>query len=157
MPQKPPAAGSTNPYEDSAHPMTDDQTKAQVIEPAKQIVAAANLDGVSGAFSFASCNDQGDPPYQGTVTLSFLIHGDPDAYFQQVRAAMIAHGWNVGAPPGQHYHGATLNKDGVTASISYVPSDHSHGQIILDGECRNTANHKGEGQWININDQLAVR
>lgn len=52
--------------------------------------------GVSGAFSFASCNDQGDPPFQGTVTLSFLIHGDPDTYFQQVRAAMIAQGWNEG-------------------------------------------------------------
>lgn len=154
---KPHAAGSTNPYEDTAHPMSDDQTKSQVIEPAKQIVAAAKLEGVSGAFSFASCNDQGDPPFQGTVTLSFLIHGDPDAYFQQVRAAMIAHGWNEGAPPGQHYHGASLNKDGVAASISYMPSDHAYGQIILDGQCRNMGNHKGEGQWTNINDQLAAR
>ncbi|UGT95018.1 hypothetical protein KN246_16715 [Mycobacterium intracellulare] len=154
---KPHAAGSTNPYEDTAHPMSDDQTKAQVIEPAKQIVAAAKLEGVSGAFSFASCNDQGDPPFQGTVTLSFLIHGDPDAYFQQVRAAMIAQGWNEGAPPGQHYHGASLNKDGVAASISYMPSDHAYGQIIFDGQCRNMGNHKGEGQWTNINDQLAAR
>ncbi|WP_199182821.1 hypothetical protein [Mycobacterium sp. 4858] len=155
--EKPPASGPTNPYEDTAHPMSDDQTRAQVIEPARQIVAAANLDGVSGAFSFASCNDQGDPPFQGTVTLSFLIHGDPDAYFQQVRTAMIAHGWSDGAPPGQHYHGATLNKDGVAASISFMPSDHSYGQIILDGQCRNMGNHKGEGQWTNINDQLAAR
>lgn len=147
-------AGSTNPYEDSAHPMSDEQTKAQVIEPAKQIVAAANLEGVSGAFSFASCNDQGDPPYQGTVTVSFLIHGDPDTYFQHVRAAMIAHGWNNGAPPGQRYHGAPLNKDGVTTSITFMASDHSYGQIILDGECRNTGRHKGEGQWLNITDQL---
>ncbi|MCA2244762.1 hypothetical protein JF781_20595 [Mycobacterium sp. WUMAC-067] len=152
---KPHADGAPNPYEDSGHPMSDDQTKAQVIEPAKQIVAAANLDGVSGAFSFASCNDQGDTPYQGTVTLSFLIHGDPDAYLQRVRAAMIAHGWNDGAPLAQHYHGASLNKDGVAASISYMPSDHSYGQIILDGQCRNIGNHKGEGKWVNINDQLA--
>ncbi|ETW26719.1 hypothetical protein MGAST_00490 [Mycobacterium gastri 'Wayne'] len=76
--------------------MTDDQTKAQVIEPAKQLVAAANLQGVSGGFSFASCNDQGDPPYQGTVTITFLIHGEPDTYFQQIRAAMLSHGWNAG-------------------------------------------------------------
>lgn len=152
---KPHAAESTNPYEDIAHPLSDDQTKAQVIEPAKQIVAAAKLDGVSGAFSFASCNDQGGPPFQGTVTLSFLIHGDTDAYFQQVRAAMIARGWNDGPPAGQHYHGASLNKDGVVAGISYMPSDHSYGQIILDGQCRNMGNHKGEGQWTNINDQLA--
>lgn len=45
---KPHAAGSTNPYEDTAHPMSDDQTKAQVIEPAKQIVAAAKLEESAG-------------------------------------------------------------------------------------------------------------
>ena len=88
---KPHSSGS-NPFDDSAHPMTDDQTKAQVIEPAKQIVAAADLQGVTGAFSFASCNDQGDPPYQGTVTISFLLHRDPDANFQQVRAALLSNG-----------------------------------------------------------------
>lgn len=154
---KPQAGGSGNPYEDTAHPMSDEQTKAQVIEPAKQIVAVAKLDGVSGAFSFASCNDQGDPPFQGTVTLSFLIHGDPDAYFQHVRSAMTANGWSGGAPPGQHLHGAALNKDGVAASISFMPSDHSYGQIILDGQCRNMGNHKGEGQWTSINDQLGAR
>jgi len=143
---KPHSAGSSNPYEDSAHPLTDDQAMAQVVEPAKQIVAVADLQGVSGGFSFASCNDQGEPPYQGTVTIGFLLHGDPDAYFQQVRAAMIAHGWNDGPPPGQRYHGTTLNKDGVTASMSFVPSDHSYGQIILDGECRNTTDHHHDGK-----------
>jgi hypothetical protein len=114
------------------------------------------LNGVSGEFSFASCNDQGDPPYQGIVTLSFLIHADPDMYFQHVRAAMIAHGWNNGAPPGQRYHGATLTRDGVTASITFMASDHNYGQIVVNGECRNTAHHKGDGQWLNITDQLAA-
>jgi hypothetical protein len=131
---------------DSAHPLTGDQAMAQVVEPAKQIVAVADLPGVSGGFSFASCNDQGEPPYQGTVTIGFLLHGDPDGYFQQVRAAMIAHGWNDGPPPGQRYHGTTLDKDGVTASMSFVPSDHSYGQIILDGECRNTTDHHRDGK-----------
>jgi hypothetical protein len=149
----------TNAYEDSAHPLTDDQAMAQVVEPAKQIVAAANLQGVSGGFSFASCNDQGEPPYQGTVAVTFLIHGDPDAYFQQVRTALIAHGWNDGPLPGQHYHGTTLNKDGVTANMSFLPSDHSYGQIILDGQCRNTTDHHHDGKTnsINITDQLTAR
>ena len=151
---KPRSSGSSNPFDDSAHPMTDDQTKSQVIEPAKQIVTAADLQGVSGAFSFASCNDQGDPPYQGTVTISFLVHGDADAYFRQVRAAMVSHGWNDGPPPGQHLHGTTLNKSGVTANIGFLPSDHTYGQIHLYGECRNTANHKGEGGWTDITNQL---
>lgn len=150
-PHKRHAAGAPNPYEDSGHPMSDDQTKAQVIEPAKQIVAAANLDAVSGAFSFASCNDQGDSPYQGTVTFSFLIHGDPDAYFQQLRVAMTAHGWNTGAPPGQHYHGVTLNKEGVTASISFLPSDHSYGAyvriVMVVGPLGARRRHRRRRRW----------
>lgn len=40
---KPHSAGSSNPWDDSAHPLTDDQAMAQVVEPAKQIVAAADL------------------------------------------------------------------------------------------------------------------
>ena len=156
---KPHSAGSSNPVDDSAHPLTDDQAMAQVVEPAKQIVAAANLQGVSGGFSFTSCNDQGDPPYMGKVTMSFLLHGAPDAYFQQVSAAMVAHGWNEGAPPGQHYFGTTLNKDGVTANMGYVPSDHSYGQIMLYGQCRNTTDHHHDGKTngTDITNQLNAR
>lgn len=68
---KPHSAGSSNPWDDSAHPLTDDQAMAQVVEPAKQIVAAADLQAVRAGFSFTSCNDQGDPPYQGTVRMAF--------------------------------------------------------------------------------------
>ncbi|WP_077080454.1 hypothetical protein [Mycobacterium numidiamassiliense] len=154
---KPHSSGS-NPFDDSAHPMTDDQTKSQVIEPAKQIVAAADLQGVDGGFSFASCNDQGDPPYQGRVTITFLLHGDPDAYFQHIRSAMLSNGWSEGAPPGQRYHGTTLNKNGVTANMSYLPSDHSRGQIILYGECRDTTDHHHDpGAGLDITNQLTAR
>lgn len=151
--------GSTNPVDDSAHPLTDDQAMAQVVAPAKQIAAVANLQGVSGGFSFASCNDQGDPPYMGTVTMSFLLQGDPEAYFQQVRAAMVAHGWNDGPPPGQRYFGTTLNKDGVTANMGYVPSDHTYGQIMLYGQCRNTTDHRHDGKTntTNITGELNAR
>ncbi|OBH12070.1 hypothetical protein [Mycobacterium sp. E1747] len=151
--------GSSHPVDDSAHPLTDDQAMAQVVDPAKQIAAVANLQGVSGGFSFASCNDQGDPPYMGTVTMSFLLQGDHEAYFEQVRTAMVAHGWNDGAPPGQHYFGTTLNKDGVTANMSYLPSDHSYGQIMLYGECRNTTDHHHDGKTntTNITSELNAR
>ena len=156
---KPHSAGSSNSVDDSAHPLTDDQAMAQVVQPAKEIVAAAELQSVSGGFSFASCNDQGDPPYMGEVTLSFLLHGEPDAYFQHVRAAMIAHGWNDGAPPGQHYFGTTLNKDGVIANMGFIPSDHSYGQIMLYGQCRNTTDHHHDGKTngTDITNQLTAR
>ncbi|OMC14953.1 hypothetical protein [Mycobacterium sp. SP-6446] len=155
---KPHSSGSSNPFDDSAHPLTDEQTKAQVIDPAKQIVAAADLQGVDGGFSFASCNDQGDPPYQGRVTIGFVLQGEPDTYFQHVRAAMQSKGWSEGAPPGQHYHGTTLHKGGVTANIGYIPSDHSRGQIILYGECRDTNDHHHDpGAGLDITSQLTAR
>jgi hypothetical protein len=155
---KPRSAGS-NPYDDSAHPLSDDQAMAQVVEPAKQIVAAANLQSVSGGFAFASCNDQGDPPHQGTVTVNFLIHGDPDAYFQQVRAAMVAQGWNDGPPPGQHYLGTTLNREGVTANMGFGLSDDSYGQIELIGQCRNMTDHHHDGKTngTDITGQLTAQ
>ena len=157
MLHKPHSAGSSNPVDDSAHPLTDDQAMAQVVEPAKQIVAAADLQGVSGVFLFSSCNNQGDPPYMGKVTMSFLLHGDPDAYFQQVRAAM--HGWSDGAPPGQRYFGTTLDKDGVTANMSFVPSDHSYGQNHAVWQCRNTTDHHHDGKTngTDFTNQLIAR
>lgn len=156
---KPHTSGpSTNPFDDSAHPLTDDQTMAQVLEPAKQIVAISNLQGVDGGFSFASCNDQGDPPYQGRVTIGFLLQGDPDTYFQHIRDAMRANGWNSGAPPGQHLHGTTLNKNGVTANLGYIPSDHSRGQILLYGECRDPNDHHHDpGAGVDVTNQLNAR
>lgn len=75
---KPHSAGSSNPWDDSAHPLTDDQAMAQVVEPAKQIVAAADLQAVRAGFSFTSCNDQGDPPY-GQAT-AFAMEQDHPAW-----------------------------------------------------------------------------
>jgi hypothetical protein len=147
-----PFAGRTDPRDHPAHPLTDDQAIAQVVEPAKQIDNAAGLDGVSGGASFASCNDQGDPPYQGRVEMSFLIHGDPDVYFQTVANAMAATGWNRGDLPGQHSFGTTLNKDGVVANIGFIPSDHAYGQILLYGECRNMTDHHNDGSKTNGSD-----
>jgi hypothetical protein len=87
-----------------------------------------------------------------------LLQGDPDTYFQHFRAAMLSQGWSEGAPPGQHYHGTTLHKGGVTANIGYMPSDHSRGQIILYGECRDTNDHHHDPRaGLEITNQLTAR
>lgn len=55
--------------------------------------------------------------------------------------------------------GTTLNKDGVTASTGFVPSDHSYGQIVLYVQCRNTTDHHHDGKTngTDITGQLAAR
>jgi hypothetical protein len=90
------------------------------------------------------------------VVVDFLLQGDRGSYFQQVREALISHGWNYGLTPGQHFHGTTLNKNGVTASVSFLPSNHSYGQITLYGECRNPTNHRNDGKThiTDITDQF---
>lgn len=136
------------------NPLTDDQAMAQVVDPAKQIVSVAALQDVTGGFGFTSCNDQGDPPYYGEVEMSFLVPAEvePDAYFEQVAAAMRAHGWNDGAKPGEHLYGKTLNKDGVTAIIGRAdPTYPDRGSVQLIGECRNMTDHHTDGKTIGTN------
>ena len=49
--------------------------------------------------------------------------------------------------------------DGVTANMSFLPSDHSYGEIYLYGRCRNTTDHHNDGTTnaTNITDQPQPR
>ncbi|WP_255246013.1 hypothetical protein [Mycobacterium persicum] len=138
------------------HPLSDQQAMAQVIEPAKQIAKIAGLQDVSGGFSWESCNDQGDPPYRGRVDMTFIVPLgiDHSAYFEQVAATMVAHGWSSGAPPGQHLFGTVIHKDGVMATIGVSPFLGADGAIELSGECRNMNNHRTDSNGFSIKDQL---
>lgn len=86
-------------------PLSDEQTLDQMRQAARQIAAIAQLDNPRGNTSFASCNDQGDPPYKGVANLSF----DPPAgverevYVASIKESMLAHGWDDGAPAGHHF------------------------------------------------------
>jgi len=147
------------------NPLSDQQTRDQVIEPAKQIARYAHLQDPGGRFDYSSCNDQGDPPYRGVVSMSFTmradqsegtqIAGDPDTVFEQIAAAMVAHGWNDGPPPDWHSYGHILNKDGVVAVMTEDPVS-GRGRIQLYGECRNMTNHRldGPNTGFRIDDRL---
>ena len=74
-------------------PLTDDQSRAQVIESARQIVTIAQLRDVNGSYVFLSCTNEHDPPYQAALYLNFPL---PDAnsvrYIRDIAAAMVAQG-----------------------------------------------------------------
>ncbi|KZS56220.1 hypothetical protein [Mycobacterium ostraviense] len=137
------------------HPLSDEQAMAQVIEPAKQIAKVAGLQDVSGEFGWESCNDQGDPPYRGRVNVKFNVPAgmDHNAYFEQVAATMVAHGWLTGPPPGLRPFGTAIHKDGVMAIIGVSPFLGADGDVELSGECRNMGDHR-HARWLNISDQL---
>ncbi|WP_231987499.1 hypothetical protein [Mycobacterium sp. E2238] len=148
-----------------ANPLSDQQTRDQVIEPAKQIAQYAQLQDPAGRFDYSSCNDQGDPPYRGVVSMSFTLPNgqtdgppstaDPNTSFQRIAATMVAHGWNDGPPPDWHSYGRVLNKDGVVAVMTQDPAS-GRGKLQLYGECRNMTNHRLDGPdaGFRIDDQL---
>ncbi|WP_083066021.1 hypothetical protein [Mycobacterium arosiense] len=139
-----------------AQPLSDAQSIAQVVEPAKQIAKVARLQDVSGGFSWESCNDQGDPPYRGRVDMTFAVPPgvDRNSYYQQVANTMVGNGWSAGAPPGEHEFGTVINKSGVMASIGVSPFAGADGAVQLFGECRNMNNHRADSNGFSIKDQL---
>lgn len=134
---------------DVPNPLSDDEATAQVIDVGRQLRTVANLQDVSGGFSFESCNDQGQPPYRGTVSMSSRLPAgvDVNTYARQVADAMVAAGWTDGSPPGSHSYGTVIHQGGVTVimGVANVPNLL---EINISGECRNTTNHRDDGKTI---------
>lgn len=149
-----------NPFgQDPQHPtdpLSDEQTKAQVLEPARQIATVASLQNVSGVFGWESCNDQGDPPFRGRVDVSFDVPpgADRNAYFAQIATTMIAHGWSDGPPPGKKPFGRVIHTGSVMAIIGKSSGTVKDGSVELSGECRNMGDHRHDGSWYDVTDQL---
>jgi hypothetical protein len=143
--------------EHPAHPVSDEQTKAEVVEQAKRMVATAGLQKATAGYLLMSCKDRDNPPYQGAVYLNFTLPAGAraDTYFQRIAAVMVARGWNEGAPPNQHLFGTTLYKDGVTA-IVYRDNDYANRGIAhLYGQCRDMTDHRNDTTaWVDITGQI---
>ncbi|WP_260761869.1 hypothetical protein [Mycobacterium sp. SMC-4] len=142
-----------NPFDSPENALSDGQAKAEVVEPAVAVVRAVSLDDVTGGFSFGSCNDQGEPPFQGRVEVTFRLPADPQPVYTQIRDALVAQGWSAGAPEGQLVHGTTLNRDGVTATVGPRALDPGYGSLKIYGQCRNTGEHGEEGA-VDITGEL---
>jgi hypothetical protein len=148
-----PAPAQDNPYDAPENALSDEETRAQVVDPAVAVVRAVRLDDVTGGFSYGSCNDQGEPPFQGRVEVAFKLPADPEAVYGQIRDALVAQGWTSGAPEGQVVHGDSLNRDGVTASVGPRVADPGYGALQLYGQCRNMGDHGSDGP-VDITGQL---
>ncbi len=137
-------------------PLTDEEAKSQVVDSARQIVTVAQLRGVSGGYTFLSCRNEHDQPYQGAVYLNFAL-SDTNAVkrIAEIAAAMVAHGWREAPSLGEHF-GGKLTKDGVTSTFEQNPDDAGFGTMRIYGECRNMADHRNDNPaWTDITDQLS--
>lgn len=153
-----PEPRQSEPPKPSLAPMSDEEAMAQVVDPAKEIVRAAALQGVTGGFAFESCNDQGEPPYSGVAEVGFSLPKDmePKKYFAQIAKTMVGRGWTDGPPPGKVPFGTVIHKGGVMAIMAQHPTYRENGYVQLSGECRNMVDHRNDRKTIavDITDQL---
>ncbi len=120
------------------NPMTPDQSRAQVVNAAREIVTTLGLKGVAANFTRDSCNDQAVAPFRGRVELKYDHAPTLEASraeIQQMVGRLKQHGW--GGPGDFHTHGSAVSKQGVTAVFDpYSPVQKSGGSISIYGECR---------------------
>ena len=140
----------------NAAPLTDQQSRDQVVDAARQIVTAAQLRGVTGGYTFLSCTNEHDPPYHAAMYLNFQMPGsDAVKHIREIATAMVAHGWHDAASMGEHF-GRKLTKDGVTSTFHQNLDDAGFGTMRIYGECRNTADHRNDNPaWTDIAGKLS--
>jgi hypothetical protein len=136
-----------------SNPLTPQQSQAQVVDAAKEIVHILGLKPIEPAFSHTSCNDQGDPPFQGSMRIGY-----PNAASFEASQAEIADmvrrlksiGWT--SPPDVHTHGTALEKNGVTAIFGPQNVSTSTRDLIIEGECRDVTTTKQDANRPHIVD-----
>lgn len=136
---------------------TDEQSKTEVVDQAKFIVAVAALQDATAGYLLMSCQDRENPPYQGAVYLNFALPADAraDEYFRNIAAAMVARGWTARQLPNRALVGNAFSKAGVTAFL-YRDSDSPKGGVArIYGQCNNMTSHRGDSTgWVDITDRL---
>ncbi|MGD1257381.1 hypothetical protein ACKUT9_24480 [Mycobacterium seoulense] len=143
--------------EHPASPVNDEQSRAQAVQSAQSVVSTTGLQTSSAGYSLMSCKDRDDPPYQGSIYLTFSVPaGAPaDTYFARIAATLAQHGWAEGLPPNNHAFAKTLTKDAVTVIVYRHDDEPRLGVLRVYGECRNMNDHRRDAAaWTDVTDQF---
>lgn len=133
------------------NPMTPAQARTEAVDAARDIVAILHAEIVEAKFSYESCNDQGDPPFRGTVNLRLWMPGiphDQPADPTTVIQSLTAHGWSTN--PDFHSHATALQKNNINTIVTVThpppPGETLGAHVIaqVDGECRDTFDHRSD-------------
>jgi len=141
-----------------ANPMSDQQSKLQVLDAARELATAGRLKQTRASYLLMSCQNASDPPYQGAIRLNFAIPGlkDTPQYFGDMATAFTTSGWANQNPAGQTQARPTFTKDGVTAIYFADPDTAGRATMQIYGECRNVTNHRGDPTgWVDVTSQLS--
>lgn len=126
-----------------SNPLTPEQSKAQVIDAARDIVSILGIRAVESGVWHASCNDQGDAPFRAAGNVGYPLAPtlqQADAEVASMVKTLRDHGW--ADDPEFRTHGMTLRKNNVTAVFSLQNSAIPVRRIELYGECRDVTTTK---------------
>lgn len=135
-------------------PMTPDQSRAQVIHAAKEIVTALNLPVLEAAFWSDSCSAGGRPPFRGRIRIAYPRAGSYEQSKTEIADMMdrlAATGWSDN--PDFHSHSPAFTKNHVTAVLHHQNASVVNRNIEVIGECRDwTTRNQREAvsEWITL-------
>ena len=138
-----------------SNPITPEQSRAQVIDAAKEIAGILNLQVIEPAYFWhSSCNDQGDAPFRGEMRIPYPLAASfeaSDAEVAQMIQRLQTKGWTT--DPGANTHGRAVTKNDVSAIFYPQNAIDETRSINLSGECRDvttTKDTKGNVEDVNL-------
>lgn len=124
-------------------PLTPEQSRTQVVDAARDIVRALQLEVTRVVFWRASCNDQHEAPFRSVVSVWYppapTLEAS-DAEVAEMTRRLHTDGWTPEA--GFKTHGAAVARHGVVAVLVPQAVGDKHRGIDLYGECRDVTTTK---------------
>ena len=132
---------------DVPNPMTPEQSKAQVVDAAKEIVGALDLEVVEAFFWHSSCNDQGEAPFRGQMRIAYPPAAsleESEVEVTKMAQRLESDGWSRDSD--FRSHGTVLQKNNVVAVLGPQNVSNPNRDIQVFGECRDMTTTKGDNQ-----------
>jgi hypothetical protein len=148
-----------------SNPISPQQARAQVVDAARDIVATLRAEVTEATFRYESCNDQGDAPFRGVAKVSFWMPGVPHNQSvdpQAVIGPLVRDGWSTNSDFTSH--APTLRKDKVNVILTVLPAHFpagverkSHAWVDVNGECRDTFDHRTDDSILPVDIKNEVQ
>ncbi|WP_203452851.1 hypothetical protein, partial [Mycolicibacterium sp. CBMA 293] len=125
------------------NPMTPEQSRSQVVDAATDVSHLIAKPVKSANFSRSACNDQGEAPFRGIVTIFYQPPADPqaaEAAFDDMTQRLRGGGW--AADSDFKSHATTLKKGGVNSVLTPADASVAVVMVTLYGECRDMTTTK---------------
>ena len=128
-------------------PMTPEQSKAQVVDAARELVGTLDLRVVEAFFWHSACNDQGEAPFRGQIRIAYPpapSFEESDAEVAEMAQRLESAGWSRDSDFLSY--GTVLEKNNVVAVLGPQNVSTPNRDIQVYGECRDMTTAKGDNQ-----------